>query len=253
MSWRRRTLGYALTMLAVTACAGGPPPEFNDSSGDPAKANAKLGLAYMERGEYDVAVAKLKKAIEINPDLAEAHHFLAEAYQHLGNVELADKHFKRAISLSGSNPALQNNYGIFLCRQGRYQEALRHFSRAFDDNSYTRQDESYENAGLCALRIPDTAKAERFFRHALKIDPRRTESLYQMALLEYNTGHYLQARAFLQRLYDLNYYSPEDLMLGVKVERKLGDRQAEDRYTARLKKQFPKSQETRSLTESEHP
>lgn len=250
---RLRATLWAVAVLALTACAGGPPPEFNDTPTDPAKANARLGLAYMERGEYDVAVTKLKKAIDINPDLAEAHHYLAEAYQHLGNVELAGKEFRRAISLGGSNPALQNNYGIFLCRQGHYRQALRHFARAYDDDSYTRQDESYENAGVCALRIPDAAKAERFFRHALKIDPRRTESLYQMALLEYDSGQYLKARAFLQRLFDLGRYSPGSLMLGIKVERKLGNRQAVDGYTARLKKQFPKSNETRSLTESEHP
>jgi len=250
---RLRLVPYAIVVLVVTACAGGPPPDANSAPEDPAEANARLGLAYMERGEYDVAVTKLKKAIEINPDLAQAHHYLAEAYQHLGNVELADKQFRRAISLSGSNPALQNNYGIFLCRQGRFKDALRHFARAYDDNDYTRQDESYENAGLCALRIPDTARAERFFRHALKIDPRRTEALNQMAQLEYNRGQYLKARAFLQRLFDLGKSSPQNLMLGIKVESKLGDRQAVDRYAARLKKQFPHSPETRSLTESEHP
>ncbi len=251
---------YALTgmctaaaLIVLTGCAGPDARTGGDGQNDPALANANLGLAYMERGENQVALDKLKKALEINPDLPQAHQYIAMVYQNLGNIGQAEKHFERAVSLDGSDGALQNNYGIFLCRQGRYKDALRHFRRSFDNDSYSDKDQAYENAGLCALRVPDNEKAEHYFRQALQINPKRPESLYQMGLLEYNSGHYLQARAFLQRLHDESPYTPQILMLGIKVERKLGDQDTVDSYINRLKKDFPQADETKQLMGSEHP
>jgi type IV pilus assembly protein PilF len=250
---KRVLIGMCVAAVVLTACSSPEPKNAADGQNDPAKANANLGLAYMERGEYQVALTKLKKALEINPDLPQAHHYIAEVYQNLGNTGLAEQHFERAVSLDGSDPALQNNYAIFLCRQGRYKEALRHFKRAFDNDNYSAKDQAYENAGLCALRIPDNDKAEEYFRHALDVNARRPESLYQMAELEYNGGRYLQARAFLERLHEAANYSAQSLMLGIQVERKLGDQHTVDQYTQRLKKDFPQSKETKLLMESQHP
>jgi type IV pilus assembly protein PilF len=243
----------AVAIVMLTACAGHETKTDSSGQNDPAMANANLGLAYMEHGEYQVALEKLKKALEINPDLPQAHHYIAMVYQHLDNVGEAEKHFERAVSLDDSDPALQNNFGIFLCRQGRYRDALRHFRRSFDDDNYASKDQAYENAGLCALRVPDNKQAENYFRQALQINPRRPESLFQMASLEFNSGRYLQARAFLQRLRDVSPYTPQSLMLGIKVERKLGDKQAVDSYMRQLKKDFPRSDETKQLMDSQHP
>lgn len=242
----------AAVIALLTACAGNETKGANGQN-DPAVANANLGLAYMEHGEYRVALEKLKKALEINPELPQAHQYIAMVYQHLGNVGQAEKHYDRAVSLDGSDPALQNNYGIFLCRQGRYKDALRHFRRSFDDDNYSAKDQAYENAGLCALRAPDNEKAEHYFRQALQINPKRPESLFQMALLEFNSGRYLRARAFLQRLHEVSQYTPQSLMLGVKVERKLGDKHTVESYMKRLKKDFPGSDETKQLMESKQP
>ena len=243
----------AAAVLVLTACAGSGQKLDAGAQNDPAKANADLGLAYMEHGEYQVALTKLKKALEINPDLPQAHHYIAMVYQNLDNVGEAEQHFERAVSLDGSDPSLQNNYGIFLCRQKRYTEALRHFKRAFNKDNYSARDQAYENAGLCALRIPDDKTAERYFRQALEVNPRRPESLYQMALLEFNAQRYLQARAFLQRLHESSQYTAQSLILAAKVERKMGDEKTAERYLNLLKKDFPQSGEAKGKMGSEHP
>ena len=41
---------------------------------------------------------------------------------------------------------------------------------------------------------------------------------------------------------------PEAIYLGVCIERKLGDRQAELSYTSQLRNRFPDSRETKALT-----
>ena len=47
------------------------------------KLNAELGLAYVMKGRYEQALAKLNKAIRMNPDNAKAYLYIAEIYRSL--------------------------------------------------------------------------------------------------------------------------------------------------------------------------
>lgn len=235
-----------ILMLGLTACVSNRAQDSGAES--PAVINAKLGLGYLRQGNYDVALTKLQKALQQDPKLAMAHHYIAEVYQQTGAYEKAGEHFKRAVKLDPDDPLLQNNYGVFLCDQKRYQEAEQRFLKIAEMQSYKHPDEAYENAGLCALRIPDHEKAEKYFRQALQINPKLPNSLYQMAQLSFDTHKYLEARAFLQRYFSTTDYSPQSLWLGIRIERQQGDKQAAERYTKTLLAKFPDSDEARSAS-----
>ena len=57
------------------------------------------GIAYANKGMYDEAIAECKKALEINPNFAEAHNNLAVSYYYKGEYSLAIEHFDRAMEL----------------------------------------------------------------------------------------------------------------------------------------------------------
>jgi len=57
------------------------------------------GIVYLKKGMYDEAIAECKDALEINPNLAEAHNNLAVSYYYKGKYKLAIKHCDRAIEL----------------------------------------------------------------------------------------------------------------------------------------------------------
>ena len=96
-----------------------------------------------------------------------------------------------------------NNYGTFLCRQGEYKKAETYFLNAIKDVNYIHTAGAYENAGLCALEVPDLAKAKLYFTSALNQDPSRKESLYELAKIESKEGHDAEALALLQKHPDL--------------------------------------------------
>jgi type IV pilus assembly protein PilF len=243
MRWLTRTLILAAMAAAVGCSTTATGPMQSDPKAA-AELNARLGLGYMEQGNNEEALKKLQYALELNPDLASANHYIAELYRKLGQNSEAEKHYRKALSLTPSDPMLLNNYGVFLCSQHRLDEALERFLAAVKQPFYRTPEVAYDNAGLCALQIPDEAKAEEYFRSALRVNPRMPDALYELADLSFKQRKYLHARAFVQRYTDAATPTPQILWLGVRVERELGNEAAAARYAKQLKERFPTTEET---------
>jgi len=73
-----------------------------------------------------------------------------------------------------------------------------------------------------------------------------------MAEISYTRGDFASARSYLIRLAKSSPATAEVLWLGVRVERKLGDRVSEASYAAQLRKSFPDSKEARALASGEN-
>lgn len=209
------------------------------SSQDAAEANADLGFEYMRQGDYPRALAKLRKALEQDPNLPEAHSGIALLYQRLQEYGQAEVHFKKALALSKSDPGIMNNYAVFLCGRDRPQEALGYFMKVATSPMYTQPEAAYTNAGVCARRVPDMKLAETNFREALRRNPQFPEALAQMAAISYDRGDYTRARAFVQRYESVAPESPQILLLAMRTERQLGNAQAAQRYEQRLRSTYP--------------
>lgn len=240
-------LSGLLLALSLAACTQQPLRTGSGQSDSLAQIYTNLGLTYLQQGKRDLALEKLQRAVEADPDLPVANHYLAETYQQLGQVEKAEHYYRRAVKLDPENPMLRNNFGAFLCGHGNRDEAEQQFLLAAKNPRYETPEQAYENAGICAQRIPDAEKAEQYFRAALGINSKLPRTLHQMAALSYDKQRYLPARAYLQRYLEVAQHTPQSLWLGIKIERALGDENVAASYAAQLKSNFPDSEETRLL------
>ena len=246
--------GLALTLaLSLGACSSLPNSKSSTKGGPDslAETNLKLGIGYLQQGQRDLALNNLERAIELDPKLAQAHSAIAVLYDQAGQADLALQHAEKAVSLDPNDPAAHLNYGTFLCKQNQLDKADAQFQLVLKDPAYASPEAAYENAGVCAMRVPDPVKAEQYFRSALQLNPKLPLSLYQVAVLNYQAGQYLPARAYLQRYSEVSQPTSQSLWLGIKIESQLGDRNAASAYALRLKSSFPDSEEARLLLESE--
>lgn len=142
--------------------------------------NARLGIAYLERGQRKRAREKLVRALSHDPNSLDANAAMAYYYENTGQDSLAKTYHTQALGLSGHAGAQLNNYGAFLCRKGQYQESLAYFEEAVQDKNYLNTAAAYENAGLCSLANKDPLRAKIYFEKALKIEPNRKKSLREL-------------------------------------------------------------------------
>ena len=224
-------------------------PTTGDESADRLRARIHTELAanYFEIGNVAVALEEVKEALRADQNFGPAHNVAGLLYAQLKEDRLAEESFQRALSINPADPDAHHNYGMFLCQRKQEREAIRHFMMAVRNPLYPTPDRSYINAGVCARRSGDAAGATEFFLLALKIRPTQPQALYQMADLSYARGDYGEAKSYLNRLTQSAASTAETLWLGVRVERRLGDRNSEASYALQLRNKFPNSSEARAL------
>lgn len=176
-------------------------------------------------------------ALALDPASAEAHTVLALVAGRSGQAEVAGTHFERAAELAPRGATL-NNYGTWLCANGRVAESLPWFDRALADPAYVDRAAALANAGDCAARIGQDGRAERDLRKALELDPTSVVALEAMAGLAYRRGDAFEARAFSQRRLSAGPVTARALQLASQIEQKLGDKAAAERYTRRMRAEF---------------
>ncbi len=215
-----------------------------------AKVRVELGQRYMQEGKLELALDNLKKALQYDDDSADAHTVIAVLFERIGNLKAAEKHYARAVELKPKSGNTNNNYGQFLCAEGKYLQAEKYFSVAMQDPFYKTLDVAYANAGTCLVDHggpADLEQAQKDFRKALEVNPKNPSALFYMARVLYAKGDYFHARAFIQRFESLGRVDPAALLLARNIEVKLGHADTARAYAKRLRKDFPDSDQTRSL------
>lgn len=236
----KKTLEWMLLSLAVFLAACSSTPNKSDEElRRAAETNTSLGRQYMDRGQYEVALEKLKRAVAYDKTYAPAHTMLAVLYETIGETEKAGLEYRKAVQYDPKDGSVNNNYGAYLCGTGKQKEAERYFLVAIEDPFYDTPAVALSNAGSCALAAGDLDKAEAFLRQSLEYDNKLGAALLPMAELSYRQESYLRARAFLQRFEAVSPTTQESLSLGYNIESRLGDQVSAERYRLELAERYP--------------
>ncbi|MEZ5545412.1 MAG: type IV pilus biogenesis/stability protein PilW [Lysobacteraceae bacterium] len=241
---RLRDATVLLMALSLSACAGSGGTKSSaleepSSRQKAAELQVQLGQGYLQQGKLDIARDKLQKALQLDPESVHANTMLGVLNERIARPELAEKFYRRAVELAPEDGEVNNNLGAFLCGAGRPAEADAWFGKALNDPYYKSPTVALANAGVCAQKVGNGARAQDYFRRVLELQPGNEVALYELARLNLEAGDYLRASAFQQRLESAVSNAPEVLELGATIEAKLGNAKVAADYRERLKRDFP--------------
>ena len=212
-----------------------------------AKTNVQLGVAYMQQGNYPLAREKLERSLKQNPKDPDVHTSLGLLYDRVDEPKLADKHFREALRLAPTNPDISNNYAIYLCKNGRVDEAVERFTTVAANKYYRTPEVALSNAGVCLRGAKKFDEAQSMFTKAIKARPNYNEATVQLATLHVERGQLAEARKVVDTYLGAFRPDPEVLYAAVTVARAAKDKMSEEKFSRTLRLEFPDSAQARAL------
>jgi type IV pilus assembly protein PilF len=230
-------------VLSACVSSGNTPPLRTEEGRQQARdAYVQLGIGYLQQGATEQAKMPLQKALDIDPNSADAHAALALVFQNELEPELADQHYRKALS-QGQNTRIQNNYGGFLFEQGKFQDAYAQFEEASKDTMYSGRSRVFESMGLTALRLNNKEQALHYFERSLRVNPQQPLALLEMSLLLFERQEYVPAQRYYQAYTQLSQHSARSLLLGTRLAKVFQDRNQAASLGLQLKRLYPASSE----------
>lgn len=144
-----------------------------------------LGNVHHKLGRLDEAVRSFRKALELVPDMAEAHIGLGNTLKALGKLEEATRSYRNALRSNQNLVEAHLNLGNVFRAQSKLDEAIKHFRTAIKlKPDYA---EAYNNLGSALHECGNLDEAVKQFRKALELKP-------DMAGAHNNLGNALQSQ-----------------------------------------------------------
>lgn len=173
-----------------------------------------LGADYFNKGLVQPALEELLKAVELNPDNADAHNLLGLVFLRRGaeaeelstrnqclkgedlrlekqemdaQFKKAQGEFEKAVALKADFSEARNNLAVVMIHFGRYDDAVTLAEKALSNIVYREPYAANGNLGQAYLEKHDFPRAAKALRQALFEQPKFCVGRYRLAKVYYET------------------------------------------------------------------
>ncbi len=168
------------------------------------------GLDLSESENYLGAVESLKKAIQIDPNRAEAHRLLGRIYLlYLAKTTEAIGALQTAIDLAPDNPTPHQMLGVAYFQQNQYPEAIRALHRAIELTLEVTPDYPYHpyyDLGMVYLKQGNFDDAIICFERAIELDPDQIRAYYSLGNTYIRQGNVKKGAELIRKYQGLKPY-----------------------------------------------
>jgi len=212
---------------------------------DPSFAPAYVGLgnAYMQldtglngappERERAEAVTAARTALQLDPDLAEAHGLLADVYEGQWRWAEAETEYRRAIELNPNDGNAHAGLATWLLARGRTEEALASMRRGRELDPVSIHGTDVGAILLCSRRYDE---AIREYQNVLAFKPDARGALSQLGMTLILKGQPEQAIPLLEKAVSVSARSPDIIAALIVADSHAGRRSDALRLLAELKR-----------------
>jgi tetratricopeptide (TPR) repeat protein len=170
----------------------------------------RAGNEFFRAGDKDNAIQEYQKALELNPNNAEAHLKLGFLFY---NVEQMHKegmqHYDKAFKLNPKDPRILHDLGMVLMHQKKLDEAIKYLSAALQlmpnglDKQYSAVNMHY-NLGRALLYKANSKEAMVHLSKTVNLAPNHAQAHYWLALALADQGKFDQTLKHYSKAIQLN-------------------------------------------------
>lgn len=246
-----------MSLLALPGCATqadgqrateGMADLVTDSDESPERKRARirveLALGYFQQGKTTIALDEIKLAIQADPNFFDAQNLRGLIYLSLNDAGLAENSFNKALAIRPNNPDVLHNLGWLKCQQGQYAHAANYFTQALANPRYLERAKTWMTLGLCQQSAGQLQSAEQSLLKSYELDAGHPVTAYNLALLLHQNGEDQRAQFYIRRLNNSDLANAESLWLGMRIERRLGQREVVEQLGVQLEKRYPQAPQT---------
>ena len=185
-----RLLAIAFISLQVALClADAQQPASSRSVARSYFASAQKALA---AGDSATALEKLNRAVQADPNFAQAYLLLGLTEFQGGQTAKSIRHYKRALKLQPRSYTGHYNLALAYLRERNFQDARAELEQAVSLDA--RQADAAYDLGIVLLELGDPSAALTHLRHARALKP-RPDVDFNIVRAEMEAGQVSEARA----------------------------------------------------------
>ena len=156
-------------------------------------AHYKLGLAYLNEDQTQLAFIEFHKAGKINPKDPDVQYGMGHVFFLQGRLKDAEKAFRKAIRIAPDFSEAHNYLGTVYERLSEPDKAISAYKRALRNPQYVTPQFSRQNLGLIYLSMDNYEDAIREFKTALQVAPQYALAYNGLGRTYYEIGQYAEA------------------------------------------------------------
>ena len=164
----------------------------------------KLGLAYQNIIETDLAIDCFHKALEVDPENKYYSYMLAKGYYTKGRNIFAEPLFIRLLSADTLNWMYAYYLTAIYTQAGKYSDAARIYRNFVEKDPYNTV--YLDKLGYANLKLGNHEEAIGLYSRSLAVNPRDVTALKNLAFLYASTGNPDTALVLLTRGIDIDPY-----------------------------------------------
>lgn len=208
----------------------------------------QIAYRQIELKQYDRAMSALTEAMNIDDSSPLVQTALASTYQAQGEKQKAEKIYRQVIRRHEDFTDAFLRYGNFLYLEKRYEESCEMLERATRDDFYDRRSMAFYNLGTCQRELGKLEASEYSFERCLGLQPDNYLVLIELADLKFKRGAFPESKKQLDNYMKATREKKQQpsaraLLLGIKLEREFGNKDAEASLALNLKNTYPYSAE----------
>ncbi|MBL7663607.1 MAG: tetratricopeptide repeat protein [Bacteriovoracaceae bacterium] len=148
------------------------------------------GTTSMMQKDYTTALEHLLEADKLNPNNSEINNNLGMAYYFKGEQKLALARIRRSIELDEKNTDAKMNIASIYLQNNNLTDAEKLYNEVLKDLIYQHQYRTYYNLGVLEMKRENPTKAFEYFKESVKIKENYCPAYFQLGLIDYDNQKY---------------------------------------------------------------